>query len=133
MEPKPSTRSTTLSRREREIVDALFAAGGRASAEDVRARLSNPPSYSAVRAMLVRLEAKGAIRHREEGLRYVYFPTTSRVSASRAALQKLVTVFFGGSVSDTASALLKQEAWTDDDLDALSARIEQARAERRKR
>lgn len=131
MSGQPQT--PTLSRREREIIDAIFAAGGQASAEDVRARLSDPPSYSAVRAMLVRLEAKGAIRHREEGLRYVYSPTTSRVSASRTALNKLVTVFFGGSVSDTAAALLKQDTWTEDDLDALSATIEQVRAERRKR
>ena len=61
-----------LSRREREIMHALHALGDRASVEEIRQRLSDPPSYSAVRAMLVKLEAKGFVRHREEGLRYVY-------------------------------------------------------------
>ena len=73
-----------LTRREREIMDALFALGDRATAEDIRAQLLEPPSYSAVRAMLVKLEAKGFVRHREEGLRYVYTPTKSRASDTMA-------------------------------------------------
>ena len=121
-----------LTRREREIMDAIFALGDRASAEDVRGRLSDPPSYSAVRAMLVKLEAKGFVRHREEGLRYVYFPTKSRASAQRSALDKLVQVFFGGSPSLTAAALLKQEIGTDEELDALRTEIEQVRKDRRR-
>jgi BlaI family penicillinase repressor len=119
-----------LTRREREIMDVLFALGGGASVEDVRARLTDPPSYSAVRAMLVKLEAKGFVRHREEGLRYVYAPTKSRTSAQRSALHKLVRVFFGGSPRQTVTALLKQENWTDDELDALRAEIEEVRKER---
>ncbi len=121
-----------LTRREREIMDALFALGDRGSAEEVRERLTDPPSYSAVRAMLVKLEAKGYVRHREEGLRYVYSPTKSRASAQRNALRKLVRVFFGGSPSQTMTALLKQETWTDDELDALRAEIEQVRKDRRR-
>jgi BlaI family penicillinase repressor len=120
-----------LSRREREIMDVLFALGNSGSAEDIRARLSDPPSYSAVRAMLVKLEAKGFVRHREEGLRYVYVPTTSRGAAQKKALQKLVSVFFGGSPSQTAAALLKQERWTDDEIEALRAEIERVRKNRR--
>jgi predicted transcriptional regulator len=120
-----------LSRREREIIDALFALGNRASAEDIRARLSDPPSSSAVRAMLTRLEAKGHVRHREEGLRYIYMPTKSRASAQRTALSKLVRVFFGGSPRDTATALLKQEHWSDEELDALRSEIERVRKERK--
>jgi predicted transcriptional regulator len=120
-----------LSRREREIIDALFALGNRASAEDIRARLSDPPSSSAVRAMLTRLEAKGHVRHREEGLRYIYMPTKSRASAQRTALSKLVRVFFGGSPRDTATALLKQEEWSDEELDALRSEIERVRKERK--
>ena len=120
-----------LTRREREIMDAIFALGDRASAEEIRARLTDPPSYSAVRAMLVKLEAKGFVRHREEGLRYVYAPTTSRASAQRTALQQLVRIFFGGSPGQTVTALLKQETWTDDELDALRAEIERVRNERR--
>jgi predicted transcriptional regulator len=121
-----------LSRREREIMDVLFALGDRASAEDIRARLSDPPSYSAVRAMLAKLEAKGHIRHREEGLKYVYVPTTSRTSARRAALQQLVRVFFSGSPGEAASALLKNEDWSEAELDSLTAEIERVRNERRK-
>jgi BlaI family transcriptional regulator, penicillinase repressor len=121
-----------LSRREREIMNVLFALGEHASAEDIRAGLSEPPSYSAVRAMLVKLEAKGYIKHREEGLRYVYFPTTSRSTARRAALQQLVHVFFGGSPGETATALLKNENWSDDELESLSAEIARVRNERRR-
>jgi len=120
-----------LTRREREIMDAIFALGDSASAEDVRTRLTDPPSYSAVRAMLVKLEAKGFLRHREEGLRYVYSPTKSRTAAQRNALNKLVSVFFGGSPSNTVTALLKHESWTEDELDALRAEIEQVRKNRR--
>ena len=121
-----------LTRREREIMHALHALSDRASVEDIRQRLSDPPSYSAVRAMLVKLEAKGHVRHREEGLRYVYSPITSRPTAQRKALQQLVRVFFGGSPGQTVTALLKQEAWTNDELDALRAEIEQVRKNRRK-
>ena len=121
-----------LSRREREIMHALHALGDRATVEDIRQRLSDPPSYSAVRAMLGKLETKGFVRHREEGLRYVYVPTASRGTAQRKALQQLVRVFFGGSPGQTVTALLKQEAWTNDELDALRAEIDQVRKNRRK-
>ena len=121
-----------LPRREREVLDALFALGDGASVEDVRARLTDPPSYSAVRAMLARLEAKGHVRHREEGLRYVYAPTKPRSATQRTALQKVVRVFFGGSASSAVTALLKQEEWSDEELDALSSEIKKARTEGRR-
>ena len=120
----------SLTRREREIMDALFASPDGASAEEVRARLTNTPSYSAVRTMLARLEEKGHIRHREEGLRYIYLPVTSRTAARKTALQQLVRVFFGGSPGETATALLRQERWTDQELDALRREIEAVRKER---
>lgn len=120
-----------LTRREREIMDALFALGDTGSAEEIRARLTDPPGYSAVRAMLVKLEAKGFVKHREEGLRYVYVPTTSRAAAQRKALHKLVSVFFGGSPGQTVTALLKQETWTDEEIDALRAEIDRVRKGRR--
>ena len=116
-----------LPRREQEVVDVLFTLGEDASVEDVRARLSDPPSYSAVRAMLARLEAKGYVRHREEGLRYVYSHTRPRSAAQRSALQKLVRVFFAGSPGNAVTALLKQENWSKEELDALSAEIRRAR------
>lgn len=120
-----------LSRREREIMDVLYALGDRATAEDIQARLSDPPSYSAVRAMLVKLEAKGFIKHRAEGLRYVYSPTASRAAAQKKAVGQLMRVFFGGSASEAAAALLKQEQWSDDELEALRAQIEHVRKQRR--
>jgi predicted transcriptional regulator len=126
-EDVPSPSQERLPRREREIMDALFALGADASVEDVRARLTDPPSYSAVRAMLARLEAKGYVRHREEGLRYVYSPTRTRTAAQRTALQKVVRTFFGGSSREAVAALLRQEEWSKDELEALSAEIERVR------
>ena len=121
-----------LSRREREIMDVLYALGDRADAEQIRQGLSDPPSYSAVRAMLAKLEAKGVIRHRAEGLRYVYSPVTSRTAAQKKAVSNLMRVFFGGSASQAATALLKQEAWSDDELAALREEIDQVRKNKRK-
>jgi predicted transcriptional regulator len=123
--------SEKLTRREREIMNAIFALANRASAEDIRARLTHPPGYSAVRAMLVRLEKKGYIRHEEEGVRYIYSATTSPAAARRAALHQYLRVFFGGSRSRMMTALLRQEAWTDEELDALRAEIERVRKERK--
>ncbi len=121
-----------LSRREREIMDVLYALGDSATAEDIQGRLSDPPSYSAVRAMLVKLEAKGFIKHRADGLRYVYSPTTSRATAQKKAVGRLMRVFFGGSASEAAAALLKQEQWSDAELEALRAQIEHVRKQRRR-
>ena len=121
-----------LSRREREIMDVLYALGDNATAEAIRARLSDPPSYSAARAMLAKLEAKGVIKHRAEGSRYVYSPVTSRIAAQKKAVSNLMRVFFGGSASQAATALLKQERWSDDELARLRDEIEQVRKNRRK-
>jgi BlaI family penicillinase repressor len=120
-----------LSRREREIMDVLFALGNSGSAEEIRERLTDSPSSSAVRAMLAKLEAKGFIRHREAGLKYIYTPTTPRATAQRKALQRLTSVFFGGSASETAAALLKHEQWSDDEIDRLQAEIDRVRKHRR--
>jgi len=126
--PPPADR---LSRREREIMNALFALKNKASAEEIRARLTNPPGYSAVRAMLVRLEKKGYLRHQEDGLRYVYSATTTHAAARRAALQQYVRTFFEGSLGQMMTALVRNEAWTDEELDALRAEIERARIARK--
>ena len=126
--PPPADR---LSRREREIMNALFALKNKASAEEIRARLTNPPGYSAVRAMLVRLEKKGYLRHQEDGLRYVYSATTTHAAARRAALQQYVRTFFEGSLGQMMTALVRNEAWTDEELDALRAEIERARTARK--
>jgi predicted transcriptional regulator len=127
-----ATQPQKLTRREREIMDILFGLG-QAAAEEIRERLTDPPSYSAVRTMLSRLEAKGSIRHHEEGLRYVYTPTTSPASARRTALKQYVRTFFGGSVGELMTSLLRQETWTEDEFDVLHAEIERARNERKMR
>jgi BlaI family transcriptional regulator, penicillinase repressor len=126
--PAPSTQQ--LTRREREIMDILFSLG-EASGEDVRARLIAPPSNSAVRAMLVRLEAKGHIRHRESGLRYVYAPTTSPGVARRTALKQFIRTHFHGSLGGLVTSLLRQESWTDAELAALRREIDLVRKERK--
>ena len=121
-----------LTRREREIMHVLFALGNRATAEEIRTRLTDPPSSSAIRAMLTRLEAKGHLRHRGDGLRYVYSATTSPATASRKALKQHLSTFFGGSIGEMAAALLRQEEWTDAELDALQAEIQRIRKERKR-
>jgi predicted transcriptional regulator len=126
----PAPPLQKLTRREREIMDILFGLG-EAAAEDVRERLSDPPGYSAVRAMLARLEAKGHVRHRESGLRYLYTPTTSPSAARRTALRQYVRTFFGGSLGGMVTSLLRQESWTDEELEALGREIDRVRKERK--
>jgi predicted transcriptional regulator len=123
----PAGTLKTLSRREREILEIIFAIGEEASAEEIRERLSNPPSYSAVRAMLAKLEIKGAVKHKEKGLRYVYSPTTPRGRASKSALRQLVEVFFDGSKGQAVTALLNDEQWSEAELDQLAREIERRR------
>ena len=114
----PTHQPAQLPRREREIMDVLFGLG-EAAAEDVR-------------ALLARLEAKGQIKHREEGLRYVYTPTVAPTAARRAALKQYVRTFFGGSVGDMLTSLLRSESWSDDELATLQDEINRARKERTK-
>lgn len=118
-----------LTRREREIMNALFALGNRASAEEIRARLSDPPSDSSVRVMLGRLEKKGHLRHQQDGLRYIYSATITPAVAKRKALQQYVGTFFGGSLKEMLTALVREGSWEKDDLDALEREIERARKE----
>ncbi len=124
---------TALTRREREIMNALFALGNRATAEALRARLVDPPSDSSVRVMLARLEKKGYLRHQQDGLRYVYSATTSPAAAKRSALQQYLQTFFGGSLKQMMTALVADGAWTDEDLDSLRAEIDRVRKERKQR
>jgi predicted transcriptional regulator len=122
-----------LTRREREIMNALFALDNRASAEQIRARLTNPPSDSSVRVMLARLEKKGVLKHQQDGLRYLYSATISPAVAKRTALQQYVHTFFGGSLTQMMTALVADASWSDDDLDVLKAEIDRVRKERKQR
>ena len=127
--PKPPAEH--LTRREREIMNAVFALENRASAEDVRAKLTAPPSDSSVRVMLARLERKGFLRHHQDGLRYIYSATMSPAVAKRTALQQYLHTFFGGSLRQMMTALVREGSWDDEDLDALKAEIERARKGRK--
>ena len=116
-----------LSRRERQIMEIVYRKGS-ATAAEVHAELADPPSYSAVRALLRVLEEKGHLRHRQDGPRYVFSPTVPRDRARRTALQRLVGTFFAGSVTDTVAALLDLESARLDDaeLERLSALVADA-------
>jgi len=129
---KPQTIADRLTRREREIMNALFALGNRASAEDIRARISTPPGDSAVRVMLTRLEKKGYLKHQQDGLRYIYSATISPAAAKRAALRQYLQTFFGGSLKQMMTALVNEADWTDEELDALRDEIDRVRKERKK-
>jgi predicted transcriptional regulator len=123
-------RHTTLSRRERQIMDILYK-GGKASAQEILDALPDPPTYSAVRAKLRVLEEKGHVRHQEESLRYVYLPVVARDAARKSALRHMVSTFFAGSVQETVAALLDLSAANlkSEDLDRISAMVEQAKKE----
>ncbi|HET9191415.1 MAG TPA: BlaI/MecI/CopY family transcriptional regulator [Vicinamibacterales bacterium] len=121
-----------LSRREREIMDALFALGNRASVEEIRGRLVEAPSYSATRTMLTRLVEKGYLRHQAQGNRYIYSATVSPATAKRAGLQRFLGVFFEGSRHNLVTSLLRDETWTEDELNSLQSEIDRARKPRRK-
>jgi len=113
-------------------MDSIFALGNRASAEDIRGRLADPPSDSSVRVMLARLEKKGCVRHQQDGLRYLYSATTSPAAAKRNALQQYVQTFFGGSMREMMTSLVGEAPWTDEELGALQQEIERVRNERKK-
>lgn len=114
-------------------MDAVFALNNRAAADEIRARLTNPPSQSAVRVMLTRLEKKGYLKHQYDGPRYVYSATTSPAVAKRTALQQFVRTFFGGSVRQMMTALVSEASWTDGELDRLKDDIDRVRKERKVR
>ena len=127
---KRNRETPELARRERQIMDVIFQLG-EATVGEVLERLPDPPSYSSVRTIIRKIEAKGLLTHRQDGKRYVYRAKQSRETASRTALQKLMNVFFSGSAPDTVAAIMDVSAKTLDpeDLDRISKIIEQARKE----
>jgi|SRR5581483_10855956 len=117
-----------LSKRERQIMDVLFARG-RASGQEIQEGLPDKPNYSSVRTILRVLERKGFVRHFEEGLRYVYEPTVERKAASRSALQRIIRTFFDGSAKEAVAALLDPAAFrlTEEELKELGRLVERAK------
>lgn len=106
---------------------------GQATIREVLDALPDPPTYSAVRALVKVLEDKGHLRHTQDGPTYVYAPTRARARVATSALAHVVDTFFGGSASDAVAALLDLDGreLSRAELDELGAMIEQARKEGR--
>jgi predicted transcriptional regulator len=126
------TPSHALSRRERQIMDIVYARG-EASAATVHAGLPDPPSYSAVRALLAILVEKGHLKHRSRQGRYIYAPTRRRSQVGRSALRRVLDTFFEGSLEKAVAALLQgaDANLSADELARLGQLIDQARKEGR--
>ena len=122
----------TLTRREREIMDILYRRS-RATAHEVLEDLADPPSYSAVRALLRLLEERGHVKHAQDGQRYVYSPSVTRGDARRSALAHVVKTFFAGSVEQAVATLVEssRSKLSHDELDRLSDVIDRAKKEGR--
>lgn len=119
-----------LSRRERQILEIIYLRG-RASAAEIRAAMSNAPSYSAVRAMLRILEEKGHVKHQSEGLKYVYAPVVARDRAKRSAMKHLLDTFFSEAPEQAVATLLdvSSRSLKPEELDRMAEMIEKARKE----
>src|SRR5512140_1833010 len=102
---KTSPSETVLSRRERQIMDILFALKS-ASGQEIQQRVEGAPSYSTVRTILRVLERKGFVTHTEQDLRYIYKPTATLETAQRSAIQRIVHTFFEGSAKQAIAAFL---------------------------
>ena len=124
--------TSDLSRRERQIMEIIYESG-RATAAEVRDRMPDPPSNSAVRAMLRILEGKGHLEHEQDGPRYVFLPTVPREEARATALRRLLRTFFGDSPEGAMAALLDLggDQLDEEALRRIAKRIDEARREDR--
>lgn len=121
-----------LGKRERQIVEAVYRLG-EASVSEVLAELTDPPSYSSVRAMLGTLVQKDVLAYRHEGKRYLYRPVASKGKTQKSAVRRLVAGLFGGRASDAMAALLDVAggSLTDEEFDRIRQLIDQTRKENR--
>ena len=108
-----------LSRRERQIMEIIYAAG-KASAAEVQEKLPDAPGYSAVRSALRLLEKKGLVDHRREGLKYVFAPKVSGERAKQSALRRVISTFFQNSAAEAVQTLL-----SDKDLQMSEAEMQE--------
>jgi predicted transcriptional regulator len=116
----------SLPRREREIFELLCSAG-EATAAEIRAAMQEPPSYSAVRTLLARLEARGVIKHRVADQAYVYSSVRQPAKVRESALKSMVKTFFDGSAANAATALLGlTKSLSSDEAEALLKAIREA-------
>jgi BlaI family penicillinase repressor len=122
-----SEKASQLSRRERQIMDIIYAKG-EATASEVAAAMTDAPSYSTVRALLRILEEKGTLKHREDGKRYIFLPTEPVQKASRSALKNIVNTFFEGSLVNAVAALVDgKEKISPEEIQRLESIIKQAK------
>jgi predicted transcriptional regulator len=121
-----------LSRRERQIMDIIYQRG-QATAAEVQESLPDPPSYSAVRAMLRLLDEKGYLKHEQDGPRYLFKPTLAREKARKSAMKQMLETFFDGSTEQAVAALLNlsKSKLGKEELDRMSQMIETAKKEGR--
>ena len=129
MPPKTIQDPDDLSRRERQIMDVVYARG-EATVAEIQEALPDAPGYSAVRALLRILEDKGALKHREDGPRYVYLPTQPAEQARQSALKRVVGAFFAGSLASAVASLVDAEGGKLDpeELKRLEAIIKKAKS-----
>lgn len=130
--PTDKAEKSGHSRREREILDALYKLG-KASAAEIRAEIPDPPTYTAIRTHLAILERKGHVRHVSDGTRYIYEPLVAREQMGRRAIDSLLKTFFDNSVERAVAAMLTREDANipREDLDRLAQLIEKAKQEGR--
>jgi predicted transcriptional regulator len=121
-----------LSRRERQILEALYRLG-KASAADIREALSHPPTYTAVRTHLTLLQDKGLVKHQSDGTRYIYEPVVPREEMAKSVIEGVLQTFFENSVERIVATLIDREEApiSPEQLDRLAQIIEQARKEGR--
>ena len=130
----PKTDIPQLSKRERQIMDAIYRRG-RATAAEVRAEMPDAPTYTTVRGLLRILERKGHLRHEEEGLRFVYSPSLPRQRAGASILSHIVRTFFDGSAANAMAAMLgsTERSVNAAELERLSDLVKKERRKMRKR
>lgn len=121
-----------LSRRERQIMEALYRLG-KASAADIREALPHPPTYTAVRTHLTLLQEKGLVKYESDGIRYIYEPVVPREEMAKSALSGVLQTFFDNSVEQAVATLINREEapLSSEQWDRLAEMIERARKEGR--
>ncbi|HEY1633088.1 MAG TPA: BlaI/MecI/CopY family transcriptional regulator [Rhizomicrobium sp.] len=129
---RENTKKDGFSRREREIMDALYKLR-KATAAQILDQIPDPPTYTAIRTQLTILEKKGHVRHASDGTRYIYEPLVARGEMGKRAIDSLLTTFFDDSVERAVTALItrKDAELSQDELERLSQLIEKAKKEGR--
>jgi predicted transcriptional regulator len=129
---RDSSTLLQLSRRERQIMDALYRLG-RASAAEVHAGVPNPPSYTAIRTHLTLLEEKNLVKHESDGTRFIYTPVVSREEMGEQAIEGVLKTFFNDSIDLVITALMKRpkSQLSEEQIGRLETLIEKARKEGR--